>query len=197
MYKKQMTLQRITSYLLLASAALVFIYSIGMLTDLYRSFHLFASWKETTNKFYFEGAKLYLEMQPFNRELTIASIILILTAVSLFVFRSHDRRKYYIANYITIGLNAFINIGISVWALINVFTYKSIFVNQTDFEGFKIAAEKYKFPYLSPDDTFWFDISAVVFAVVLLVTALSIFNLFFKIYLMNAERKLLKEGKEA
>ena len=191
-----MTLQRITSYLLLAAAALVFVYSIGMLTDLYRSFHLFASWKES-NRNFFEGAKLYLNMHPFNRELTIASIVLILSAVSLFVFRSHNRRKYYIANYITIVSNAVINIGISVWALINVFTYKSIFVNETDFEGFKKAAERYKFPYLSPDDTFWFDIAAVVFAIVLAVTALSLFNLCFKIYLMKAERKLLEEGEEA
>ena len=196
MYKKQMILQRITSYLLLAASVLVFIYSIGIMTDIHRSFSLASSWKES-HRYYFEGAKIYEYMQDFNRELVVASIILILSSVSLFVFRSHDRRKYYIANYITIGVNALTNIGISVWALIQVFSYKSMFVNGIDFAKYEIAAGKYKFQYTPSTQTFWFDISSVVFAVLLIVTAISLFNLFFKIYLMKAERKLLEEGMEA
>ena len=195
MYKKQMTLQRITSYLLLAAAALVFVYSLGIMTDLHGSFALASSWKES-KRYYFEGAKIYLEMQPFNRELTIAGIVLILSAASLFLFKSHDRRKYYVANYITIGINALANVGVSVWALIKVFSYKYQFVNNTDFEGFKAAAEMYKFPYLEPTDTFWFDISILVFGILIAFTALSIFNLVWKIVLMSQERKLIEEGKE-
>lgn len=189
MYKKQMTLQRITSFLLLIAAALVFVYSIGIMTDLYRGLYQASSLKETNPNFV-PGASIYRTMQPFNRELTIASIILILSAVSLFVFRTHDRRKYYIGNYITIGLNAVINIGISIWALINVFDYKAQFL-QIDFVKLKEYAEL-KDRYYT-ESTMWFDISLAVFIPLLLVTALSIFNLVFKIYLMKSERKLLKE----
>ena len=46
MYKKQMTLQRITSYLLLAAAALVFVYSLGFMTDLYDSLYLISTYTE-------------------------------------------------------------------------------------------------------------------------------------------------------
>ena len=192
MYKKQMTLQRITSYLLIIAAALVFVYSLGMMTDLYRGLYEISTYKESSKNFV-EGASIYRTMQPFNRELTIASIILILSAVSLFVFRSHDRRKYYIANYITIGLNAALNVGVTVWALINVFDYKAQFLS-IDFAHLKEVA--YIKDIYFTESTFWFDISLAAFIPLLLVTALSIFNLIFKVYLMNSERKLLKEGRE-
>lgn len=193
MYRKQMTLQRITSFLILIMAALVFVYSIGIMTDLYRGLYQASSLKPTHPNFV-PGASIYRTMQPFNRELTIASIILILSAVSLFVFRTHDRRKYYIGNYITIGLNAVINIGISIWALINVFDYKAQFL-QIDFVKLKEYAEL-KDRYYT-ESTLWFDMSLAVFIPLLLVTALSIFNLIFKVYLMKSERKLLEEEKEA
>ncbi len=193
MYKKQMTLQRITSYLLLVAAALVFVYSLGIMTDLYDSLYYISSIKETS-KNYVEGSMIYHEMQPFNRQLTAAGIVLILSALSLFVFRTHDRRKYYIANYITIGINALLNIAVSVWALINVFAYKAQFLT-IDFELLFKVAKIYK--RNATDSTFWFDISTVVFGILLFVTLLSLGNLVFKIIVMRAERKLIEEGKEA
>ena len=193
MYKKQMTLQRITSFILLAAAVLVFVYSLGIMTDLYDSLYLASSYKEG-HRNYVEGASIYLEMQPFNRELTTAGIILIISAVALFVFRSNDRRKYYIANYITIGVNAVANIAVSIWALINVFAYKAQFL-LVDFEKLAKIAKTYKINYT--ESTFWFDASVVVFGFVFLATALSIVNLVWKIILMRAEKKLIEEGKEA
>ena len=193
MYKKQMTLQRITSFLLLVAAVLVFVYSLGIMTDLYDSLYLVSSYKET-HRNYVEGSYIYRNMQPFNQQLTTAGIVLILSAVSLFIFRSNDRRKYYIANYITIGVNAILNIAVSVWALINVISYRAEFL-LVDFEKLAKVASLYNISYT--ESTFWFDAVWFVAAFVILVTALSIFNLVFKIVLMRAEKKLLEEGKEA
>ena len=193
MYKKQMTLQRITSFLLLVAAVLVFVYSLGIMTDLYDSLYLVSSYKET-HRNYVEGSYIYRNMQPFNQQLTTAGILLILSAVSLFIFRSNDRRKYYIANYITIGVNAILNIGVSIWALINVIAYRAEFL-LVDFEKLAKVASLYNISYT--ESTFWFDAVWFVAAFVILVTALSIFNLVFKIVLMRAEKKLLEEGKEA
>ena len=193
MYKKQMTLQRVACLLSLAAAALVFIYSLGLMTNLYDTLYLFSSYPEN-HRNYVEGASIYLDMQPFNRELTTAAIILILTAVALFVFRSNDRRRYYIANYITIGVNAVANVVVSIWALTNVFAYKAQYL-QIDFEKLRSVSEKYDVVF--NDSTFWFDASRGVFGIVFLVTAISIGNLVWKIILMNAEKKLIDEGKEA
>lgn len=184
MYKKQMTLQRIVCFLSLVSAALVFIYSLGLMTDLYDSLYLY------TDKYYYvPGAEVYLNMQPFNRSLTGWGIVLILSAVSFMVFNTHTRRKYYIANYITIGVNAALNIGVSAWALTKVFEYKAEYLN-VDFAYLKEMSELYGTYYT--ESTFWFDVSTYVFGFALLVTALSVFNLLFKMFVMNAERRALK-----
>lgn len=193
MYKKQMTLQRITSFILLAAAVLVFVYSLGIMTNLHDTLALVSTYAESSRN-YVKGATIFLEMQPFNRELTTAGIILILSAVALFVFRSNDRRRYYIANYITIGINAVANVAVSIWALISVFAYKAQYL-QIDFEKLKTVAEKYDVLYNK--STFWFDASIAVFGFVFLATALSIANLVFKVILMRAEKKLIEEGKEA
>ncbi len=195
MYKKQMILQRITSFLLLAAAALVFVYSLGIMTDLYDSLYVVSSYKETSSM-YVAGSQVYRNMQGFNKQFTTASIILILTAVALFVFKSNDRRKYYIANYITIGLNAAANIAVSAWALPNVFKYRAEFL-MIDFEKLMEVSLKLPKSVTYTDSTFWFDISIFVFAVLFAVTLLSIINLVWKIVLMNGEKKLIEEGKEA
>jgi hypothetical protein len=43
--------------------------------------------------------------------------------------------------------------------------------------------------------TFWFDIGFVVFGIAIAVAVLSLISVGFKIYVMCAERKLLKEGE--
>ncbi len=174
-------------------AALVFVYSLGIMTDLYNGLYEISKFKET-NRNYVEGAIIYREMQPFNQQLTTAGIVLILSAVALFVFKTHDRRKYYIGNYITIGLNAILNVAVSVWALTNVFAYKAQFL-QIDFVKLKEVATDRDIFYT--ESTFWFDAAWGVFIPLLIITALSIFNLIWKITLMKAERKLIEEGKEA
>ena len=190
MYKKQMTLQRITCFLLIAAAALVFVYSLGFATDLYDSLSFFASYPET-HRNYVDGAKLFLDIQPFNRELTTAGIILILSALSLFIFRTNERRRYYIANYITIGVNAILNVMVSVWAFTNVFDYKEKFL-AVDFEKLANVAEKYDVTYT--ESTFWFDASYVVFGILLAATLLSLVNLALKIVAMTAEKELLSDS---
>lgn len=192
MYKKQMTLQRITSFLLLAAAALVFVYSLGIMTDLYNGLYEISKLKES-NRNYVEGAIIYREMQPFNQHLTAAGIVLIISAVALFLFKTHDRRKYYIANYITIGINTVLNVGVAIWGLTNVFAYKAQFL-QIDFEKLKEVAYARDIYYT--ESTFWFDAAWGVFIPLLIVTAISIFNMVWKISLMKAEKKLIEEGKE-
>lgn len=190
MYKKQMLVQRIISFAVLAAAVLVFVYSLGLVTDLH--YYNFAYYAEIPGQPLFEGADIYNEIQPFNRQLTAAGIVLILSALLLFVFGSHKRRKYYIGNYIAIGLNAALTLAVSVWGILNVIKYRAMY-DLIDFETFTFyQAQIFKQPYdISP---FWFDAGYFVFAVAILITVLSLLSLAFKIYVMRAERKLLEEG---
>ena len=187
MYKKQMTLQRIVCYALLIASAIVFVYSLGLATDLYDSLFPYA---DATKRKYVEGADIYYNIQPFNKQLTGAGIALILSAVSLFVFNTHKRRKYYVGNYITIGLNSALTIGVSVWGIRNVRIYRQMY-NNIDFEKLEKLQGMYKNDYdISP---FWFDAGYYVFGFAILVAVLSLLNLVFKVLVMRGERKLLEE----
>ena len=186
-----MILQRIVCYALLIAAAVVFIYSLGLVTDLYESLQPYS---DPTKKKYVEGADIYHNIQPFNKQLTGAGIALILSAVSLFVFNTHKRRKYYIGNYVTVALNAALNLAVSVWSLINVMAFKAQYL-LIDFARLQEQADKYDTKYI--ESTLWFDMAIPVFAVLFVVTLASVFNLVFKVLLMKGERELIEEGAEA
>lgn len=190
MYKKQMILQRIVSYLVLGAAALVFLYSLGLMTDLFDSkFNFYA---EDIENPMVAGTEIYYLMQDFNQQLTKVGIGLILLALTLFVFQNQNRRRYYIANYITVGLNTVAGILASVWALGNIFDYKEMYL-QVDFETLKFFSEMLQFTYI--ESTFWFDASTVVFGILLFSVVLNVINLIWKVCLMSAEKKLVADGK--
>ena len=139
------------------------------------------------------GSEIYYDMQTFNRELTAAGIVLILLAASQFVFQNQNRRKYYIANYVTVGANAIAAVYYSVWALNNIFTYKERYITTVDFEKLKKMNEMFKFSYT--ESTFWFDAGKFVFGLLLVATALNVINLVWKLIVMNGEKKLVMAGK--
>ena len=201
MYKKQMTLQRIVCLVVLIAAALVFIYSLGLMTDMYENrlgyhaerYYTNGMTEEALSKVKVSGAEIYYDMQQFNRELTMAGLVLILLAVSQYVFQNQNRRKYYIANYITVGANAIGAIYYSYWGLSNILSYKERYVG-IDWEKLKELNEVYKFSYT--ESTFWFDASKVVFGFLLVATVINLLNMVWKICLMNNEKKLVQAGKE-
>jgi len=185
-----MILQRIVCYALLIAAAAVFVYSLGMVTDLYDSLFNYAD--ASSKRKFVEGADIYYNIQPFNGQLTGAGIVLILSAASLFLFNTHSRRKYYVGNYVTVALNAVINIGVSVWALVNIMAFRAQYL-LIDFEKLAELADKYDTKYI--ESTFCFDIAIPIFAALIVVTLLSLGNLVFKLLLMRSERQLVKEGE--
>ncbi|MBO5352511.1 MAG: hypothetical protein J6J42_03770 [Lachnospiraceae bacterium] len=199
MYKKQMILQRILCYAFILAATLVFVYSLGLMTDLYENrlgyyAEDYYRYQADPSTLMVPGAEIYYDMQEFNRDFTMAGLILILLGAAQFVFQNHNRRKYYIANYITVGVSTVAAVAVSGWALSNIFTYKERYVTGVDFESMKMWSEMLKFSYT--ESTFWFDASTVVFGILLVVTALNVVNLVWKVLLMNAEKKLVKAGKE-
>ncbi len=201
MYKKQMILQRIVCLVVLIAAALVFVYSLGLMTDMYENrlgyhaerYYTNGMTEEALSKVKVQGAEIYYDMQQFNRELTVAGLVLILLAVSQFVFQNQNRRKYYIANYITVGINTLGAIYYSWWGLSNILSYKERYVG-LDWEKLKELNEVYKFSYT--ESTFWFDASKYVFGFLLVATVINLFNLVWKLCLMNNEKKLVQAGKE-
>lgn len=179
---------------MLFACALVFVYSLGLSTDLYDSLYSTMMDPEDLSYTTVEGSQIYYEIQPFNTAFTKVSIGLILVSLILFITQTHVRRKYYIGNFISVALSTSANIAASIWALINIMAYKKQFKYGIDFEALKRHSELWKTYYT--ESTFWFDVSLFVFGILLLVTVLLVLNLILKIIMMKEETRLIGQGKE-
>lgn len=199
MYKLQMKSQRIISYLCLAAAALTFIYSLGVSTDVYFLKQIVAISES------FKGAEMYYAMQPFNKDFTKYSLVIIILAAAGLVFNNHSRRRYYFANYLTVAISSIANLAVAIWGFINVFNYKNMFLAVDFNELLELVDEVPESVFIrngidptnlgGPYSTFWFDICILVFGVLILVSLLNIANAVFKTVLMKKEKQLLAEGE--
>ena len=187
MYKKQMAFQRIVCMAVLVTSALVFVYSLGLMTDLYDSLYLTIINPAHPENTTVQGSGIYYTMQPFNSSLTRASIAMILVSLVLFIMNTHSRRKYYIGNFVSVGLAAVCNVAISVWAIMQISSYRAQFLN-IDF------AEKWDTLYT--DSTFWFDAGFVVCGLAILAVALLVVNMILKLNLMKEEKRLIGSRKD-
>ena len=186
MYKKQMKLQRILCLALVFVCALAFVYSLGIMTDLYDS--LYGTFRR--GKTSVTGAEIYNDMQGFNKTLLHGSIGMLLLCVVLFITNTHNRRKYYISNYIATGLVFAGSAAAAVWAHAKILVYRGQF-QKLDFPAIQKWLEKNKFGDLFTESTFWFDVHYFVFGLTLLISLLLIVNAIWKIRLMSKERALL------
>lgn len=193
MYKKQMTFQRIVCFALLIGAALVFVYSLGLMTDLYDALYTTIRSANNLDRTTVTGSRLYYDMQGFNKTFTGVSIAMILVTLTLFITNTHSRRRYYISNFITTGLVSILNVGASVWAISQIMAYKAQFL-QIDFEALKKHAESRNTLYT--ESTFWFDASFVVFGILIVLTVLLVANLILKLTLMKAEKRLIGTARK-
>ncbi|MCR5121630.1 MAG: hypothetical protein K6B74_04345 [Ruminococcus sp.] len=196
MYKKQMKLQKYACMAALIAAALVFVSSLGLSTDLYDALSrtiLYPDYDLDATSV--PGSRVYYDMFAFNSAFTKAGIALILISVILFLTNTHTRRKYYIGNFVATGLSAAASVGVSAWCLPQLANYKARFQNEVDFEALEAFSKDWGTLYIGPDDTFWFDLTYAVFGFLLLTACLLVVNLIFKLKVMKAEQAALGKGK--
>ena len=193
MYKKQIKAQKLLCLAAIIVSGVFFIYSLGIMTDLYDSFY---STMRNANDIWnssVEGSQIYYFMQGLNQQLLMCSIALILLALLLFVTNTHVRRKYYIGNYVSTGLYAVAAVAMSVWGHIQIEAYKAYYLTNVNFEQLKEHAEMWGTLYT--ESTFWFDLHYLVFGLMILVSVLLVLNAVWKMQLMKDEAKLIEEGR--
>ena len=194
MYRKQMLMQKIVCFIMLASSVITFAYSLGIMSDLYESFYYSIRSTENPARNPIAGSLIYYDMQDFNKAFLKAGIALILISLILFVTNTHIRRRYYIGNVVAVMVNVIANIAVAVWASAQIGVYKDKFLNEVDFQAFREYADLMKSYYT--ESTFWFDVHIYVFGFGILACLLLVANLIWKFMLMDQEQKLIKAGKE-
>ena len=192
MYKKQMKLQRIACFLSIAAGALVFLYVLGMMTDLYDMLYTMVPMPDDPSSVKVAGAMIYYDMQGFNRTFLRVAIGLLLAACLLFVTNTHSRRKYYIGNYAAIAIDAVANVAAALWAHGQIAAFKDQYLTTVDFEQLERRLSR---AGTFTDSTFWFDAHLGVFAFALIAAALLVVCAVWKAQLMKNERKLIEAGK--
>ena len=205
MYKKQLKVQKILCLLAVIVAAILFLYALGIMTDLYDTLYATLRISVTENagtggyslsvsERSVAGAKVYTSMQSLNQWLVQASIIYILLAVFLFVTNTNVRRRYYIGNYVAIGLFAAASIYIPIASHGAIEVYKAQW-QKVDFAALQQYAQDYNSTYT--ESTLWFDLHYAVYALMIIAAALLVACAVWKVMLMKEEAKLIAEGKEA
>lgn len=194
MYKKQLTAQKFLCLAAIIVSAIVFLYALGIMTDLYDS--LYDTMRNPNNVFQTDvaGSVVYYNMQEFNKVFLNYSIVMILLAVLLFITNTHVRRRYYIGNYISIALYLAFGIYISIFGHTYIEIFKAQFL-QVDFAALKEHAELWGTLYT--ESTFWFDVHYFVFGLLILMGILLVCNAVWKFRLMKEEAALIEEGRRA
>ncbi len=195
MYKKQMKLQKAVCLLVLAASVIVFLYALGIMTDLYESLYFTIRNPENPARNPVAGALIYYDMQGFNKQFLHVGIGLILASLLLFITSTHVRRRYYVGNVVAVALNAAANAAAALWAGAQIAVFKAQYLSEVDFEALKDFASKRNTYYT--DSTFWFDIHTLVFGIAIVANVLLIANLIWKFSLMKQEKQLLEAGKGA
>ena len=185
MFKSQMKFQKILTLVLLLFAAVCFVFSIGIATDMYG---LYLSSAVS----YFDGINLFNEIQTYNHYAVIFSIVLICSCLLPYIFATNTRRLYYIDNYVSIGVQAGFFVFYGVYIMINSIIYKNRFLTEVDFESYKEAAEMFNFKY--SESTFFFDAGIVLAILCVVMVGLILFNLVWKLRIMKQEKEILALG---
>lgn len=213
-----MTFQRIVCMAVLVASVIVFVYSLGLMTDMFNG--IYQTYRNGPRSgLHFEGTEIYLEMQPFNKALTLISIGLILVSLFNFVMGTGSRRKYYIGNYVSIALTTICNVGATVWSMMQILQFRHDYLTRIHWPEFRPEmGTEGEWAILNPetntweasrlkemiesrggtftDSTFWFDVSYFVFGILMLFTVLLIVNMILKIIVMNGEKRLIGSRKD-
>ncbi len=191
MYKRQVRLQKVFCLMAIIASALVFVYSLGFATDLYDSLYTAMYNPKNHLESSVTGAVIFYDIQPFNDHLMLAGLGLIILSLGLFITNTHSRRRYYIGNYVATGIWAVAALGVAGWAHMWVQTYKHQFQTTVNFDELAAYAQSSGTPLLTANDTFWFDIHYLVVGVLVLMAAVLVANVFWKVSLMKQEAALL------
>ena len=194
MYKKQLQFQKIICLLCVIAAAIMFVYSLGILTEIYDGLYLATNPSKPTDDGRVAGSTIYYQMQQFNSDFVTFSIALILLAALLFLMNTHVRRKYYITNYISVALYSVASVGVVVWSHLQIEAFKHQYLTTVDFEALRELCEMKNKPFIQ--STMMLDLHYIVSGVMLITTIALVANLIWKITLMREEKKLINVRKE-
>lgn len=189
--KTQMRVQKILMLVSLIVAAITFVFGLFFLTGGLG----YAGNYITVEGVDLIGAKEFVDAsQGYVRTFVTLAIVFIVLAALLFVTSCNKRRKYYITNYIAIGLFVAFALAMVIYIFIMVGGTKNLYVNSIDWD--KVAAQVADHPEwpMSKTESYQFAIGYVVAVIVIIDAVLLTLCTVWKVLLMQGEKKLLEQS---
>ena len=201
--KTQMRFQKILSYVTLVIAALCLVFTVSFLTGGMGNVHYYVPLEGGVPSDKINATNFINASQGFVSTMLILSIVFILVAALLFVTASNRRRKYYVTNYIAIGVLSAFAIAVAVYMFIGVSNVMNLFYNDIAWEagtnGGNNYADMFNSNYPVAKSAANFVLGYALGAIVACTAVVHGLNLLWKIKLMQGEKALLQAGlvKEA
>lgn len=185
--KVQLKVQKIICIILLFTTGFGFLMSLGLSTTI--------AYLNKCKDYFTDESHLWELVQPFNKTFVKLCIGMIILVVVLFITCTNKRRKYYISNYISIGISSIYNIVVAIYCTTKINEFKNIFLTKVDFESWKRVNEIVK-TIRYTESTFWFDINIIALIMIIISSLLLIANMIWKIMLVKQENILLQNDVE-
>lgn len=199
--KTQMRFQKILTLVSLIIAAFSVVYSLifcsgimNQVSAIYKDYDL-AKYEGTTNGRASGATDLFNASQAFSDLFLVLGVIFVLAIVLLYITACQKRRKYYITNYIAIGIVVIYGLVYAILLLANVINIQAIY-NNVNLVACQYYYEKYAKGSMGDwnASTWMLTLGYVFFAIVVADIALIVLNLVWKIKLMQGEKALLASG---
>jgi hypothetical protein len=189
MEHKQMKFQKIIMIVALVLASTMFMFALGFATNLYSlAYHA----DSTSSMLYIEGAELYVNIQPFNKQLFRDSAIQMILCILMFLVLTHRRRLYYLSNYITTAAFCAYAVYFGATLTVNALYIKQLY-RALDFEKMKEITDMLSLRFVN--STFMMD-AGVMLSVLLIITSIGLIaNLIWKSINMKKEKKIMGGAK--
>ena len=125
--KTQMRVQKILMLVSLVVSALVFVYALFFLTGGLADVYRFIDAQEGTD--YIHCAKFVSTSQSFVSTLVVLGIVMVVLVALMYLMACNSRRKYYITNYIAIGLFVVFALVVAIYLVAMVATVMNLYQN--------------------------------------------------------------------
>ena len=189
-----MKFQKILSLVSLIFAAVILVYSFSFSSGMLFEIQAYAKPQYTVS-----GANELAEFaKKANNIMVIMSVVLLLCVVVIYITQTNKRRKYYITNYIAIGLLVLYTLACSITFLVLIARTFTL-CSQVDTAKWLEYVEALEFgERLNPQNYSLSKVSLILGIVVAVLMfafiAVWVFNAVIKIKLMKGEENLLKDS---
>lgn len=141
------------------------------------------------------GAKEFVEKsQGYVRTFVSLAIVFIVLAALLFITSCNKRRKYYITNYIAIGLFVAFALAMVIYIFIMVGNTKDLFLHSIDWQRVAVQVADHPEWPMNSSENYQFAVGYVVAVLIMIDAVLLVLSTVWKVLLMKGEQKLLEQS---